>query len=91
MREMGVRELKQALSTTLRAVARGETVRITLYGRPVADLVPAGASAQGLSRLIREGRVSPPARGRPAREPRVVAAGARSASELVLAERESEG
>ena len=43
MREIGVRELKEALSKTLRDVGRGEHVRVTLRGRPVADIVPAGA------------------------------------------------
>jgi prevent-host-death family protein len=46
MREMGVRELKTTLSQTLRAVARGQQVRVTLRGRPLADIVPAGASAK---------------------------------------------
>src|SRR5919106_1280388 len=44
MREIGVRELKQSLSETLRAVGRGEHVRVTLRGRPLADIVPAGAA-----------------------------------------------
>ena len=43
MREIGVRELKQSLSETLRAVGRGEPVRVTLRGRPLADIVPAGS------------------------------------------------
>jgi prevent-host-death family protein len=90
MQEIGVRELKQALSRTLRAVARGETVRITLYGRPVADLVPAGSGADGLRQLIREGRVTAPAHGRPAMAPLMASARARTASDLILAERDAE-
>src|SRR6476660_2818470 len=39
MREIGVRELKTTLSQTLRAVARGQQVRVTLRGRPLADTV----------------------------------------------------
>lgn len=68
MREIGVRRLKQTLSETLRAVGRGELVRVTLRGRPMADIVPAGAPAgdDRLRRLIVEGRVAPPARTRPA-------------------------
>jgi prevent-host-death family protein len=54
MREMGVRELKQSLSETLRAVGRGEQVRVTLRGRPLADIVPA----------VTGGRRQPPARAR---------------------------
>lgn len=90
MEEIGVRELKGALSKTLRAVARGETVRVTLYGKPLADLVPAGQSAGSLHRLIREGRVTPPARRRPRSAPRMAEPKARTASELVLAERDAE-
>ena len=50
MREIGVRELKQALSRTLRDVARGEHVRVTLRGRPVADIVPVGVAASDRKR-----------------------------------------
>lgn len=91
MREIGVRELKQRLSETLRAVEHGELVRVTLRGRPLADIVPAGAPASDdrLRRLIVAGRVAPPARNRPARAPRL-AKSTRLASELVLAERDVE-
>ena len=91
MREMGVRELKQALSKTLRDVGRGEHVRVTLRGRPVADIVPAGAGAgkNRLDRLIAEGRLIAPARARPKRAPRLVK-GRRLASSLVLVERDAE-
>jgi prevent-host-death family protein len=91
MREIGVRELKSSLSQTLRAVARGQHVRVTVRGRPVAEIVPAGASARddGLDRLVQEGRLASPARPRPQRAPRPVQA-SRSASALVLAEREAE-
>jgi prevent-host-death family protein len=91
MREIGVRELKMTLSQTLRAVARGQQVRVTLRGRPLADIVPAGAAAtdDGLRRLVAQGRLVAPARARPTRAPRPVQ-GKRSASGLVLAEREAE-
>jgi prevent-host-death family protein len=91
MREIGVRELKMSLSETLRAVARGEQVRVTLRGRPVADIVPAGAPAADdrLRALVAQGRVVPPARARPSRPPQPVTS-RRSASSLVLAEREAE-
>ncbi len=91
MREIGVRELKMTLSQTLRAVARGQQVRVTLRGRPVADIVPAGASAQDdrLRGLVAQGRLALPARVRPERAPRLVK-GNRSASSLVLTEREAE-
>jgi prevent-host-death family protein len=90
MRQIGVRELKASLSETLRAVARGEQIRVTLRGRPVADIVPAGAPAgdEVLRRLVAAGRVTPAARARPRRPPRPVEAD-RSATALVLAERET--
>jgi prevent-host-death family protein len=91
MREIGVRELKGSLSETLRAVARGEQIRVTVRGRPVADIVPAGRAAgdDRLRELVAEGRVAPPSRGRPDRAPRPVRAG-KSASSFVLAERDAE-
>lgn len=91
MREMGVRELKQTLSATLRAVGRGEAVRVTSRGRALADIVPAGAPAADdrLRQLVLDGRVVPPAHGRPARAPRL-APSSRRASELVLTERDDE-
>lgn len=91
MREMGVRELKQSLSETLRAVGRGEQVRVTLRGRPLADIVPAGAAAvdDRLRELVAEGRIVPPARSRPGRAPKPAEARV-SASALLLAERDVE-
>lgn len=91
MREIGVRELKQSLSETLRAVGRGQQVRVTIRGKPVADIVPAGA-ADGDDRireLVAEGRLAAPSRARPKRAPRLVKS-RRDASSFVLAEREAE-
>ncbi len=91
MREIGVRELKQSLSAILRDVARGEQVRVTLRGSPLADIVPAGAAVvdDRLRELVATGRVVPPARARPRRAPKLAEA-RRSASSLVLSERDSE-
>ena len=91
MREIGVRELKLSLSQTLRAVARGQQVRVTLRGRPVADIVPAGISSEDdpLRGLVAQGRLVTPARARPKRAPRLVKS-SHSASSLVLSEREAE-
>lgn len=91
MRQMGVRELKRSLSETLRNVARGEQIRVTVRGRPVADLVPAGVSPSDdrLRELVAEGRVVPPAMSPPLKAPRLVP-GSQSASLLVLSEREAE-
>jgi prevent-host-death family protein len=91
MREIGVRELKQSLSETLRAVARGQQVRVTLRGRPLADIVPAGVAAidDPLRELVAEGRVILPSRARASRAPRLLK-GQRSASAVVLSDREAE-
>jgi prevent-host-death family protein len=91
MREMGVRELKQSLSETLRAVGRGQQVRVTVRGRAVADIVPAGAAAvdDQFRELVAQGRVAVPSRARTRRAPRL-ARSRRSASSLVLSEREAE-
>lgn len=90
MREIGVRELKQSLSATLRAVARGEQVRVTSRGKVVADIVPAGVAGDDqLRELVAGGRVTPPSRSRPARAPRLVVSKV-SASSLVLSERDAE-
>jgi prevent-host-death family protein len=91
VREIGVRELKTTLSQTLRAVARGQQVRVTLRGRPLADIVPAGASANDdpLRQLVAQGRLVAPTRGRPTQAPRPEKSD-RSASGLVLTERDAE-
>jgi prevent-host-death family protein len=91
MREIGVRELKQSLSETLRAVGRGQQVRVTVRGKAVADIVPAGAAAidDPLRALVAEGRLTVPSVARPKRAPRLVQS-RRSASSLVLSEREAE-
>jgi prevent-host-death family protein len=90
MREIGVRELKQSLSETLKAVGRGEQVRVTVRGKAVADIVPAGVAGDDqLRELVAQGRVVPPSRSRPPRAPRL-AKGSTSASALVLAERDVE-
>lgn len=91
MREIGVRELKASLSEMLRLAARGERVRVTVHGRVLADIVPAGTVVgdDRLRTLAAEGRLALPARSRPKRAPRLARA-SRSASALVLAERDVE-
>lgn len=91
MYEVGVRELKASLSAMLRLVARGERVRVTVHGRAVADIIPAGAVAgdDRLRALVAAGRLVPAARSRPKRAPRLAEV-PRSASALVLGERDAE-
>jgi prevent-host-death family protein len=91
MRNIGIRELKADLSALLRAVEAGEQVRVTRHGAVVAEIVPAGASParERLRELIAVGKVSPSSGARPSRAPRPLRAD-RSASALVLAEREED-
>jgi prevent-host-death family protein len=91
MREIGVRDLKRSLSETLRAVERGEQVRVTVRGRAIADIVPAGAAAgdDRVRALVADGRLTPAASARPKRAPRLVK-GRGSASALVVGERDAE-
>jgi prevent-host-death family protein len=91
MREIGVRELKGSLSSVLHQVDEGEQIRVTVRGRPVADIVPAGPrrGASLMRELVSEGRVTPAVQPRPGRSPRPLDTG-RSASAIVLAERDAE-
>lgn len=91
MREIGVRELKTTLSSVLHKVDEGESIRVTVRGRPVADLVPTGMrrSNERLRALVAEGKVTPASRALPRRSPRPLDTG-RSASAIVLAERDDE-
>ena len=91
MRKIGVRELRESLAEVLRGVEAGEHVRLTSRGRALADIVPVGSPARAprLEELVRQGRIVPPSRGRPAKAPRM-AKSDRSASATVLAERDLE-
>ncbi|MGI9021334.1 MAG: type II toxin-antitoxin system Phd/YefM family antitoxin [Solirubrobacterales bacterium] len=92
--EVGVREFKARLSEHLRRVAAGERITITSRGRPVAEVLPAGArrdpAQEHLARLIAEGRVTPPTRPRSERRRARPVPAERSASELIIREREEE-
>jgi prevent-host-death family protein len=91
MREIGVRELKASLGATLRAVARGERVRVTVRGKHVADLVPAGSPPddERIRELAVAGRIVLPSRPQPETAPRL-ARGRTSATDEVLADRDAE-
>jgi len=49
MREIPQRELRNNVTAVLREVEAGESLRVTVRGRPVADLVPIAARRTGLS------------------------------------------
>jgi prevent-host-death family protein len=67
--KMGIRELRDTLTTTIRRVQRGETIEVTHHGAPVAVLAP--VPADRISRLLASGDVSPgqPLGRRPHRYP----------------------
>lgn len=98
MREIGIGELRAKLSSVLRRVERGERVRVTRRGRPVADIVPAPSAeadrptperSEAMKRLIAEGKVTPGVRSRARRKPRPRDAGV-SGTAIILAERDEE-
>jgi prevent-host-death family protein len=58
-REIPQRELRNDVAAVLREVEAGEAVRVTVRGRPVADLVPLSKGLDHLSpaevrRIVRE-------------------------------------
>lgn len=57
---MGIRELRDTLTQTVRRVRNGESIEITHDGEPIAMLVP--HQQDPLARLIAEGKVRPPLR-----------------------------
>jgi prevent-host-death family protein len=58
--QMGIRELRDNLTTTIRRVRAGETIEITNHGEPVAVLSPAPRSR--IAQLIARGEATPPKR-----------------------------
>lgn len=83
--------MSKQLSSVLREVEAGEPVTVVEDGRPVAELVPPMPErSEAMKKLIAEGRVTPASRPKsPAPPPRPRNTG-RSASAIILAEREEE-
>lgn len=54
---MGIRELRDSLTATMRRVRAGDTVEVTHHGVPIAVLSPLPADRAG--RLVAEGGVAP--------------------------------
>lgn len=92
MTTIGVRELRQAASTHLRAVAAGETITITDRGTPVARLVPITVDEARLQEVLeRHPHVRPPsAPRRPLTEPATDAAPIQVALSAAVAEERAE-
>lgn len=55
--EVGIRDLKNSLSSYLKRVQRGETIVVTDHGDAVARIIPAGIP-QDLESLLSERRLS---------------------------------
>lgn len=64
MTDVAARELRNNVSGVLRRVEAGERLRVTVSGRPVAELVPLPKRQQTMSwqhftHLLEEGRADP--------------------------------
>lgn len=93
MREIGVRKLKASLSEVLRAVQAGESVRVTVHGKPVADIVPPKRTSMEdrLNELAALGWVTRATKPHSPPPPRYLRPrGAISGSDQIIAEREAE-
>ncbi len=83
--------MKAQLSSVLRDVEKGERVRVTSRGTPVAEIVPLMPKrSKAMKKLIAEGKVTPASRAKPKGPPPPPRKTGRSASAVVLAEREEE-
>lgn len=84
MRRMGIRELRDTLTQTIRLVRAGETVEVTHDGEPVALITP--IPADRIDRLVAAGEAT---RGAPGPLPRGghPVTGPRTASEALAEDR----
>lgn len=55
--QMGIRQLRDSLTATIRRVRMGETIEVTHHGAPVAVLAP--LPADRIDRLVSAGDVTP--------------------------------
>jgi prevent-host-death family protein len=62
MVQMGVRELKDNLSSALRQAAAGQIIEVTEHGHPLARIVPIHRQSR-YEQLLAEGRASLPEPG----------------------------
>lgn len=85
---VGVRDLRNGLSSYLRRARRGETMLVTDRGRAVARIVPPDMP-EPLVRAIREGRIIPPSRpwGGPPQAVLPYRRGSKMLSEIVIEQR----
>lgn len=78
--QMGIRELRDSLTATIRRVRAGETVEVTNNGSPVAVIAP--VAPDRIDRLVAAGDVTP---GKPLARPiaRFPATGPATASRAI--------
>jgi prevent-host-death family protein len=81
---MGIRELRDTLTATIRRVQRGETIEVTHHGAPVAVLAP--LPSDRLARLVASGDVTA-GKARDRRPRRYPVTGALSASQALAEDR----
>jgi prevent-host-death family protein len=81
---MGIRELRDTLTATIRRVQGGETIEVTHHGRRVAVLAP--VATDRIEQLVASGEVTP---GRPLDRElrRYPITGGRSASQAIADDR----
>lgn len=86
MNRIGIRELRDTLTQTLRRVRNGESIEVTHDGEPVAVITP--YRPDHLEQLVAEGKIRPPLRPMtyPLPEP-VEQTGPMSASEALADDR----
>jgi prevent-host-death family protein len=89
--QVGVRKLREQLSTYLDRARKGETIEVTDRGTPIAVLMPLPEERRVLAELITTGRLRPAKRPwTPDRKRRPVPPGAPSPSEVLAAMRAEE-
>ena len=64
-KRIGIRQLREDLSSALRRVRSGQVIEVTDRGRTVARIVPSAPLAGRLSDLIAQGKAHPPRSARP--------------------------
>ena len=86
---VGVRELKQSLSSYLRRVRHGESIVVTDRGKPIARISPVSLP-ESILRLAELGKVTLPTRWPPeVRMPTLRLGGTKTAAEDIIEARQS--
>jgi prevent-host-death family protein len=88
--ETGIRELKTHLSAYLRDVKAGNSIVVTEHGKPIAQLSPYEESLEAkLQRMLDAGSARWSGNAFEIREPVAEVDGEKSASDLIVEERDS--